>query len=67
MMESIDYQGWTITTRSDSQCFVAVVTDPSGNTFHQSTVFWYSHLSARRYAEKFIQWYTKLQDRVQDQ
>lgn len=62
-MESIDHEGWTITTHLASKCFGAVITDPSGNIYHQSNVCWHSHLSARRYAQKFIEWYIKLEDR----
>ncbi len=65
-MESIDYEGWTITTCSVRQCFGAVVTDPKGKTYPQSSICWYSHLSARRYAQKFIQWYIQLEDRLQE-
>jgi hypothetical protein len=60
-METIEFKGWKILTHSASQCFGAVLTDPSGNTYDQSTVCWYNHLSARRYAEKFIQWYIELE------
>jgi hypothetical protein len=61
-MESINFEGWKITTHSVCQCFGAVMTDPSGNTYDQSTVCWYNHRSAQRYAQKFIQWYIKLED-----
>jgi hypothetical protein len=60
-METIEFKGWKIATHSVSQCFGAVMTDPSGNIYTQSTVCWYNHLSARRYAEKFIQWYIELE------
>lgn len=62
-MESIDYEGWTITTCLVSRCFGAVMTDPNGNVYHHSKVCWYSHLSARRHAQKFIKWYVELEDR----
>ncbi|MBC7883000.1 MAG: hypothetical protein H7Y37_17045 [Anaerolineae bacterium] len=42
------------------------MTDPNGNVFHQSTICWQSHQSARRYAQKFIDWYIKLEVRHQD-
>lgn len=65
-MESIDYEGWTIRTQFAGKGFGAVMTDPNGNVFHQSTISWQSHRSARRYAQKFIDWYIKLEARQQN-
>lgn len=60
-MESLSYAGWTIKTQEADKGIGAVMTDPWGNIFHQSTINWPSHQSARLYAQKFIDWHTKFE------
>jgi hypothetical protein len=62
MMESTEYEGWTIRTFKAARGFEAVMTAPCGNVFRQPTICWQSHHSAQRYAKKFIDWYLKLED-----
>jgi hypothetical protein len=61
-MKPINYEGWTITTQVASRGIGTVMTDPWGNTFHQPTICWHSHRLARRYAQKFIDYYIELED-----
>jgi hypothetical protein len=66
-METTDYEGWVIKTHFTTRGYGAVMTSPCGDTFQQPTICWQSHRSARRYAQKFIDWYIKLDSQHQNQ
>lgn len=64
-MELVSYKGWTIRAYEGSRGFGAVMTDPNGKPYEQSAIGWPNHRSAQLYAEKFIDWYIKLENRLQ--
>jgi hypothetical protein len=66
-MESISYKGWQIQAYSGNRGFETVITTPHGMIYCQSAISWPSPHSAQRYAQKFIDWYIKLENRHQDQ
>jgi hypothetical protein len=66
-MEFLSYAGWMINTQEADKGIRAFMTDPSGNVFHQSIINWQSHHSARRYAQKFIDWHNTLNAQYQEQ
>jgi hypothetical protein len=66
-MESVSYKGWTIKAYRGNRGFGAVITDPHGKPYEQSAIGWPNHLSAQHYAQKFIDWYIKLENRLQEQ
>lgn len=61
-MNPITYEGWQITTLLASRGIGAVMADPWGNTFHRPTIYWHSHRLARRYTQKFIDYYIQIGD-----
>jgi hypothetical protein len=66
-MESITYRGWNIRAFRGDRGFETVITTPLGMIYSQSAISWPTPHSAQRYAQKFIDWYIKLENRHRDQ
>ncbi|MBC8123295.1 MAG: hypothetical protein H7Y22_15845 [Gemmatimonadaceae bacterium] len=59
----MNYKNWTITTHQANEGFLAVLIDPQGKKLDRPRVCLPSPESAEHYAQKFINWYVKLEER----
>jgi hypothetical protein len=57
------YKDWTIATHQANEGFLAVLVDPQGKKLDKPRICLPSPESAEHYAQKFINWHIKLEER----